>query len=131
MIRAIVVVREVGNTQPDYSLEFDLPALPRQGEYLSVQRPDTPEPYGEDLVVRQVWWRLNHPMTSAGETEERAVGNVTEIYVECEPAVGPWSSDAWKRGLSASVESGHTEKFKVSRSVIVSEANLREMNRGN
>lgn len=125
MIRAIVIVREAGSIKPDYSLEFDLPALPRQGDYLSIQRPDTPEPYGEDVVVRQIWWRLNHATTLGQETHPRAVGDMKEIYVECEPAIGPWSSDAWKRSLNAGIESGQVEKLKVER-MAVSEKFLRE-----
>ncbi len=31
------------------------------GSYISVLRPDTPDPYGEDLVARKVWWRVKHP----------------------------------------------------------------------
>jgi hypothetical protein len=74
MVRVNVVVREAGRLKPDYSLDFELPEVPKVGSYISIQRPDKPEPYGEDLIVRQVWWRLWHPETSAVVTGPGKVG---------------------------------------------------------
>ena len=55
MTRVRIVVREVGRKKPDYSLDFDLPEIPKIGSYISIRRPDTPEGYDdEDLIVRQV-----------------------------------------------------------------------------
>lgn len=93
MIRVTLMVREVGRLSPDYSLDFDLPQVPAVGDYISVQRPDEPAPYGEDFIVRQIWWRLDHPETGAAATEPPKVGSVTSVVVECDPAVGPWTSD--------------------------------------
>src|SRR5271155_804829 len=101
MTRVSVVVREVGRLKPDYSLEFDLPEIPQPGSYVSVQRPDQPEPYGEDLIVEQVWWRLKHPETAGFGTGPPKIGTVAEILVECTPAVGPWSTDRWRDSLEA------------------------------
>ncbi|MBB4373570.1 hypothetical protein GGD63_006393 [Bradyrhizobium sp. cir1] len=81
MTRAIVVVREVGKLNPEYSLEFDLPEVPRVGSYISINRPDNPEPYSEDMIVEKVWWRLHHPETRAGfsASEPAKIGKLTEI----------------------------------------------------
>lgn len=115
MIRVNIVIREVGKLKPDYSLEFDLPEVPSVGSYISIQRPDKPKPYGEDMIVRQVWWRLNHPETAGYGTEPLKVGDLGEIMVECEPAIGPYSSDAWRESLE--MQSGHAriEQFEVAR----------------
>lgn len=122
MLKITVVIREVGRVSPDYSLEFELPVLPRVGDYISIQRPDKPEPYGEDLIVRQVWWRLNHPETEGYGSSTPKLGSVTEIYVECDPAVGPWSSDQWRDGLQHAVEAGQVEELKVGRMSIRQDA---------
>ncbi|GAN81474.1 hypothetical protein Aam_096_033 [Acidocella aminolytica 101 = DSM 11237] len=83
----VIVDREVGCLKPNYSLKFDLPKVPAIGSYLSIQRPNKPEPYGKDLVVRQAWWRLKHPETEGScESGREKTGGVTEIFVECDPA---------------------------------------------
>jgi len=116
MPRVTVVIRDVGNLKPDYSLDFDLPELPREGDYISIHRPDKREPYGEDLIVRKVWWRLNHPETSGFATEPLKVGNLNEIFVECDQAIGPHSSDAWRDRLTAAKELGEdVHEFEVAR----------------
>jgi hypothetical protein len=114
-MRIIVIVREVGRLKPDYSLDFDVPAIPSPGDYLSIHRPDKPKPYGEDLIVRQVWWRLEHPETSGFGSGEPKIGKVEEIYVECDPAVGPWSSDQWRDSLEHALSTGQAEELKVAR----------------
>jgi len=62
MTRITVVNREVEKLNPEYSLEFDIPEIPKPGSYISIHRPDEPEPYGEDMIVEKVWWRLEHPL---------------------------------------------------------------------
>lgn len=99
MFRITVVVREVGKLKPDYSLDFEVPQIPAVGDYISMQRPDAPEPYGEDLIVRRVWWRLSHPETRMIVTNKPKTGSVKEIFVECDPAIGPYSSDRWRDNL--------------------------------
>jgi hypothetical protein len=99
MIRFVVVVREPGALGPDYSLEFEAPALPREGDYLSVQRPDHERPFGEDMIVAKVWWRLSYPGTEPVVFDSGEVGSLDEIFVECIPAVGPYSTDRWRDSL--------------------------------
>ena len=116
MVRITVVVREIGRLKPDYSLDFDLPKVPKVGDYISIQRPDKDEPFGEDMIVRQIWWRLKHPETRTHTTGDVKVGSLTEIYVECEPALGPWSSKDWRASLNAAGPNNSPE-LKVARVV--------------
>lgn len=125
MVRVVVVVREVGRLKPDYSVEFDLPEVPAVGAYLSIQRPDKPKPFGEDMIVRKVWWRLSHRETAGVVTGETKPGTVDEIVVECEPALGPYSSDDWRRILDGARDRGEeVEEFEVAR-FSVRESDLR------
>lgn len=102
MVEVIVVIREVNSLKPEYYLQFDLPRVPAIGEYISIHRPDLPDPYSEDMIVRCVWWRLNHPETRASVSgdEKLKTGSVEEIFVECEQAVGPLSADRWRDRLT-------------------------------
>jgi hypothetical protein len=116
MTRVTIVVREVGRLKPDYSLDFELPEVPKPGSYVSIQRPDKPEPYGEDLIVQQVWWRLKHPETGGFGSKPPKVGNLTEILVECAQAIGPHSSDAWRDTLMGKRANGiEVPEFEVAR----------------
>lgn len=105
MIKFVVVVREIGSVKPDYSLHFEAPEVPREGEYISIQRPDKPSPFGEDLLVRKVWWRLTHPET-AGFADDVKVGGLEEIFVECDPASGPYSSKQWLQTVQRARDQG-------------------------
>lgn len=123
MTKICLVVREVGRLKPEYSLEFDVPEIPQLGSYISIQRPDEPEPYGEDMIVEQVWWRLRHPETGGFGSNPPKVGTVSEIFVECSPAVGPYSSGRWRdlheaarqRGDVAARQRGDVEEIEVAR----------------
>ncbi|MGE8126840.1 hypothetical protein ACQKQD_07670 [Methylobacterium sp. NPDC080182] len=117
MPQVIVVIRESGRLKPDYSLVFDLPDVPRVGDYISIQRPDKRPPYGEDAVVRKIWWRLKHPETAGVTSGEPKVGSATEIFVECDPAISPYSSDSWRRQLETARDHHGTqvEEFEVDR----------------
>jgi hypothetical protein len=118
MVQVIVVVRELGKRKPHYSLRFDLPEVPKIGSYLSINRPDTPEPYSEDLVVRAVWWRLFHPeIGPVVPNGNEKIGGGIEIFVECDPAIGPYAKDSWRDRLQAAKRRGlDVEEFPVERS---------------
>jgi hypothetical protein len=125
-VKFIVVVREVGRTKPEYSLEFEAPEVPAVGSYLSIARPDT-EYHTEDLIVRHVWWRLHHPETGPSESTPPKVGSVVDIQVECDQALGPHSRDQWRSTLEAARERGvEIEEFNLSR-FSVSQAQMGEM----
>ena len=105
MPRIVLVVREPGGVKPDYSLDMDIPEIPRVGDYVSVQRPDKPRPWGEDMIVRDIWWRLDYPGTGT-ISQKNEVGKVNEIFVECEMATSPWSSDHWLENANARRSAG-------------------------
>ncbi|TXH81177.1 MAG: hypothetical protein E6Q77_08590 [Rhizobium sp.] len=116
MVRVTIVVREVGRLKPDYSLGFDLPEVPGIGDYLSIHRPDKPDPFGEDLIVRKVWWRLDHPETNGFASSDERIGSVREIFVECDVALGPYSSDDWRRLAEGAKSRGlEIEEFEIAR----------------
>jgi hypothetical protein len=116
MTHVLIVVREVGRLSPEYSLLFDLPEVPTVGSYISIHRPDKPTPYGEDLIVQQIWWQLEHPETSGFGTDRPKIGKLGEIIVECVQAIGPHSSDHWRDMLTKRRESGaEIPDFEVAR----------------
>ena len=44
-----------GGGETDYQLEFELPAPPQPGDYISVRREDTKDLGTEDFIVRRTW----------------------------------------------------------------------------
>ena len=115
MTRVIIVVREAGQKTLDYSLEFDLPEVPQVGSYISIFRPDST--HSEDLVVRHVWWHVQHPETRAVVSDgETKVGKVRDVMVECDIALGPYARDRWREMAGAAEGYGvAVERFQVSR----------------
>ena len=105
MVEVIVIVRTLGTVQPDFSLNFELPGIPRIGDYISIRRLDQREPFGEDVIVRHVWWRLHHPETHGfASSDKPAIGKLVEIY----------SSDSWRRSLETA-DPGNVEEFNAAR----------------
>jgi len=82
--------------EPDHSLTFDLPGVPRTGDLVTVSHPGQ-EGYA-NFIVRRTRWDLDHPDP---ETPHRAgeivVGTTYAVTVECTFAVGPYSSEEHKR----------------------------------
>ncbi|WGD32032.1 hypothetical protein AncyloWKF20_09525 [Ancylobacter sp. WKF20] len=116
MIKVTLVIREIGKLEPDYSLEFNLPGVPAVGDYISIHRPDKPEPFSEDVIARKIWWRLNHPETGGIASSPPKIGSVHEIMVECDPAIGPYATDHWRTMAAAAAKRGITvEEFEVER----------------
>jgi hypothetical protein len=105
MFQVRLVVVPAGGGEADYSLDMMVPALPRQGDYISVLRSGN-VPKGdahvgsEDFIVRRVWWMFDFPDDGQpSHTSGKApVGNATEIGIEVEFAVGPYSSHAHRNG---------------------------------
>ena len=109
MVEICLVVREVGKLSVEFSLHFEVPEVPRVGEYVSIETHDIRPPYSMDVVVRKVWWRLKH----AGDD---SLGNLIEIFVECDTAVSPYSSPSWeKRKQIAAARGVEIEAFEVAR----------------
>lgn len=91
-----------GGGEQDYSLPIMVPAVPREGDYISVLRsgkPPSDERYmgTETFIVRRVWWNVDYPdngkMVHEAGTEPTGTA---EIWVECEFAIGPFASQAHK-----------------------------------
>ena len=90
-----------GGGEADYSLDFDMPAVPRPGDYISIRRPikaASEFPGTCDFIVRRTWWSLDYPNNDLYQSEgEEVYGTTTNVIVECEFAIGPWSSEEHKR----------------------------------
>ena len=116
MTQIILVVRQVGRLTPEYQLTLDVPEIPRRGDYISVNRPDAPEPYGEDFIVREIGWRFKdtNPGVIGADTDKP--GKLTEITVEVDQAIGPYSSDRWRDMLVRHQDNGkEVPVFAISR----------------
>lgn len=96
-----LVIVPPGGGEAEYSLQMEVPALPREGDYVTVMRqregPVAGRDIGtEDFIVRRVWWAFDYPDDGRlfEYSDERTVGTLNGIGVECEPARGHYSSDA-------------------------------------
>ena len=78
---------------------LEAPALPREGDYPSVQRDDHERPFGDEMIVAKLWWRFCYPETGPVQSDPPE-GWLDEVIVEGIPAVGPWSSDQWRDDLA-------------------------------
>lgn len=79
-----------GASRADYGLDFDLPAIPQQGDKIIIRRPDTPsnEIYPQEtFVVRRTEWslksRVPHDLSIATRVANQS-GSADLITVECE-----------------------------------------------
>lgn len=99
-----------GGGEIDYSLDFELPAIPQPGDYITVQRDG--ESGTEDFIVRRTWWYLKYPHGAVvGRAQGDEKGSVREIGVECEFATGPYSSESHKRGAGKSAKAFEDTAF--------------------
>ncbi len=130
MTEVTIVVRESGKLKPDFSLRFSLPEVPREGDYISIFRPDA-KVHTEDVIVRKVWWHLHHEETRGAASEDDViVGGVRDILVECDPAIGPYARDNWRQWAEAAASrGGKVEHFDVVR-FSISERQLKGMGDG-
>jgi hypothetical protein len=112
MVQVTLVVRRAGDVAVNFWLNFEVPEVPRVGDYISIRRLDQREPFGEDVIVRHIWWKLFHPETHA-LSDEPSVGRLVDIFVECDPALSVHSSEAWRRSVESS--GAQVEEFQVSR----------------
>lgn len=101
---ATLVVVPPGGGEAEYSLLVEVPALPREGDYVTVMRrregPVARRDIGtEDFIVRRVRWAFDYADDGRlyEEADDRIVGTVNGIGIECERARGPYSSDAHLR----------------------------------
>ncbi|MEA3065330.1 MAG: hypothetical protein QOJ27_1782 [Sphingomonadales bacterium] len=108
MFEVTLVIVPPGGGEAEYCLRFGVPALPREGDYVTVMRkrdaPVAGEDIGtEDFIVRRVWWAFDYPDDGAlyHEAGEDPVGTLNGIGVECEIAKGHYSSRAHERACGA------------------------------
>jgi hypothetical protein len=118
MIRVRLTFVPPGGGEVDYGLTMDMPAVPRAGDYISVMREplpaDRPDYLGaEDFLVRRVWWFCKFPDDGrmSHEAGKEPVGTC-EVNVECEFAVGPWSSPAHKRNAGTGKARAPAHEFE-------------------
>src|SRR5919205_4005621 len=100
-----LVIVPPGGGEADYSLDFNLPSIPRPGDYISVMRPD--QQGTEDFIVRRTWWTLEYPDAPMIQDSKSTVrGSTKKVAVECEIAMGPYSSDAHKKACEGYTKDG-------------------------
>jgi hypothetical protein len=122
MPRATVVIRELNRDKPDFSLDFDLPEVPKVGDYISIFRPDF-SLRSQDVIVRHVWWHLSSPEEGSHSDGQPRVGWVQDIMIECDVALGPYASEDWRRWAAAAKTRGaEVVVFKVTRSILSTES---------
>jgi hypothetical protein len=98
--------------ETDYSLDFEVPALPRPGDYISVRREDASGRHGtEDFIVRRVWWHLCYPDSLLSRSaNDTTTGKTDDVVVECEFARGPFSTEAHKAACDVYAARGKEPK---------------------
>ena len=116
MFKVRLVMVPPGGGEADYSLDMMVPAIPREGDYISVLRSgnhpkDGQHTGSEDFIVRRVWWLFDYPDDGqlSHSSDNAPVGTVTQIGIECEFAIGHFSSEAHKAAAGASAQ-----KFEAS-----------------
>lgn len=98
-MKVTLIVVPPGGGKQDYQLDFDLPAVPEKGAFITVARDDkkdTPEHGYECFFVRRSWWDLKYPH-SRSSSAPGDIGSVYMIGVEVEVARGRWMSPDHKR----------------------------------
>lgn len=108
-MKATLVFVPPGGGEANYSLDFELPGVPQPGDYISVMRPS--EQGTEDFIVRRTWWSLSYsyPETVIIGDKPRPCGATKSVMVECEFALGPYSTESHKRSCGGD---GHDSQLK-------------------
>ena len=107
-MRIRLVAVPPGGGEADYPLDMECSAVPQAGDYITVMREYKNDPPNEDhigtedFIVRRVRWGFTWPDNGKHYHQDGAqpVGEIDAIVVECEMAIGAYSSKAHKRGLS-------------------------------
>jgi hypothetical protein len=111
-MRIRLVAVPPGGGEADYSLEMECPAVPQVGDYITVMReyansaPDQDHVGTEDFIVRRVRWGFTWPDNGQHyhTSGQEPVGEVDVIVVECEMAIGAYSSPAHKAGAGQAAQ---------------------------
>src|SRR4051794_24071442 len=107
-MKVTLIVVPPGGGEQDYELDFELPAVPEAGAFISVareDRKDRPDHGYEWFFVRRAWWDLKYPH-SAPTAREGDTGSLYMVGVEVEPARGRWMSPSHTRACDGYEASG-------------------------
>ena len=117
MFEVTLVIVPPGGGEAEYSFRMRVPALPREGDYVSVFREREGPVAGvdigtEDFIVRRIWWAFKFPDDGAlfHEAGEDPVGEVSgAVSIECEMALGHYSCERHVKACGPKAE-----KFEAS-----------------
>ena len=85
-----------GDEKPDHRLMFDMPGVPQTGDCITISRPD--QAGCTNFIVRRIQWALDCPNTVLPyHADESDIGATSAVTIECELAIGPYSSEEHKR----------------------------------
>jgi hypothetical protein len=94
-----------GGGEADYQLQFDLPAVPQKGDYISVMRAGTGDLGYETFIVRRTMWELKYPAAEGPFAAEDEHGHGS-VWVECEFARGAMMCPSHERVCAAFARAG-------------------------
>jgi len=77
-----------GGGESDYGLPIEMPEIPHKGDYITITRPK--QEGSEDFIVKRTWWILDYD-------DSIGIGSTKTIGVECEFAIGHYSSDQHRK----------------------------------
>tara|TARA_Y100000114_G_C11761304_1_gene329898 strand:- start:3554 stop:3886 length:333 start_codon:yes stop_codon:yes gene_type:complete len=86
-MKVTLIVVPPGGGEADYEVDFEMPAIPRNGDYIVLNRSDDTykdKPGMAYFIVRRTWWSL--------EYDDRG-GRTNVVAVEVEFAKGPVQSE--------------------------------------
>ncbi|UQR60248.1 hypothetical protein LRP30_24845 [Bradyrhizobium sp. C-145] len=102
MPRVVIVVREVGKLNPEYSLEFELPEIPTIGSYISINRPDNPDHSVPEIDQVPVDSQVMASFTKESEFLSLAVSLMVEAAsYSCKAAGTLGAETSWNRYFAA------------------------------
>ena len=112
MFEVRLLVVPPGGGEAEHSFRMRVPALPREGDYISVLREREGPVAGadigtEDFIVRRIWWTFRFPDDGAlfHYEDEEPVGEVSgTVAIECEMARGAYSSERHARACGPGAE---------------------------
>lgn len=104
-MRVQLVFVPPGNGETDYQMQFELPAVPQAGDYISIVRDGSVG--AETFIVRRTIWGLSYPKTDSSFARNDEHGTATDIWVECEFARSGFMSEQHKRACNGYEARGH------------------------
>ena len=114
-MKAYLVFVPRGGGEADYSHEIEIPAPPHPGDYITVIEKTGDKVEGRHWRVRRCWWdfEMTYPGVNDGFTP--AVMTGFTLRVECEAALGPYSSESHREAYSGYLSgSGEDIEFDSS-----------------